>query len=224
MGKHIVTDDILGQITRKEWDLNRRIMEGSIDPIMVLQNLQRLIENQPVSFPLENLEHFQISDTVYTVEIPSSEKASSLKMFAEGCSRFYRVSAYNTCEQARPKAGKIKVCLAHTTKEIEMGALQYELGLAGINPAGSWETVAFIEQSPVTKVLQIGLKFWDVKGGIVQSNYDGRGERPYQGNLYANVVWGQNRKLFGWDYSYKVKHRAEDEPVISPSDYFLILA
>jgi hypothetical protein len=45
--KHVVADDILGKISRKVWELNRRVLEGSIDPERVLFMLQETIEGIP---------------------------------------------------------------------------------------------------------------------------------------------------------------------------------
>jgi len=45
--KHVVADDTLGKIARKVWELNRRILEGSIDPERTLDILQVAIEGAP---------------------------------------------------------------------------------------------------------------------------------------------------------------------------------
>lgn len=50
----VVADDVLGRILRKETDLNRRLMEGSLDPDAVelaLTKLQLIIEGKPVDAP-----------------------------------------------------------------------------------------------------------------------------------------------------------------------------
>jgi hypothetical protein len=45
--KHVVADDTLGKIARKVWELNRRILEGSILPERTLAMLQWIIEGVP---------------------------------------------------------------------------------------------------------------------------------------------------------------------------------
>ena len=42
--KHVVADDQLGQIARRWWEVNRRLMEGTLNPTLVAHNLQVTIE------------------------------------------------------------------------------------------------------------------------------------------------------------------------------------
>lgn len=46
MTTHVVADDVLGRVARKEWELNRRIMEGSVDPAYAAAALQEIIERK----------------------------------------------------------------------------------------------------------------------------------------------------------------------------------
>jgi hypothetical protein len=45
--KHVVADDVLGRISRKVWELTRRVLEGSADPERVLAILQPAFEGVP---------------------------------------------------------------------------------------------------------------------------------------------------------------------------------
>ena len=45
--KHVVADGVLGKVSRKVWELNRRILEGTIDPKRTLWILQKAIEGIP---------------------------------------------------------------------------------------------------------------------------------------------------------------------------------
>lgn len=47
--RHVVTDDQLGLVNRRRWEVERRLMEGTIDPSFVARNLQRIIEGQDVA-------------------------------------------------------------------------------------------------------------------------------------------------------------------------------
>ena len=47
--KHVVADDVLGKISRKVWELYRRVFEGSVDLGRVLFFLQEAIEGAPKS-------------------------------------------------------------------------------------------------------------------------------------------------------------------------------
>ncbi|MEK7509649.1 MAG: hypothetical protein AAB605_02970 [Patescibacteria group bacterium] len=45
--QHVVADDVLGKISRKVWELIRRVLEGSIDPERTLALLQPALEGVP---------------------------------------------------------------------------------------------------------------------------------------------------------------------------------
>ncbi|MEK7139169.1 MAG: hypothetical protein AAB817_00530 [Patescibacteria group bacterium] len=47
--QHVVADDALGQISRKVWELMRRVLEGSVDPERTLALLQPALEGVPKS-------------------------------------------------------------------------------------------------------------------------------------------------------------------------------
>lgn len=47
--KHVVSDDQLGTIARREWEVRRRLMEGTLDPILVARGLQQIAEGRGVS-------------------------------------------------------------------------------------------------------------------------------------------------------------------------------
>lgn len=49
MTTHIVADDTLGTISRRMWEVQRRLMEGTLDPSFVAKNLQLTAEGTQVS-------------------------------------------------------------------------------------------------------------------------------------------------------------------------------
>ena len=44
MTTHIVADDTLGTISRRMWEVQRRLLEGTLDPSFVARNLQSIVE------------------------------------------------------------------------------------------------------------------------------------------------------------------------------------
>ena len=46
MTTHVVADETLGGMARRQWELTRRVMEGSLDPAYVMAALQELIEGK----------------------------------------------------------------------------------------------------------------------------------------------------------------------------------
>jgi hypothetical protein len=49
MTTHIVADDTLGTISRRMWEVQRRLMEGTLEPSFVARNLQSIVEEKEVS-------------------------------------------------------------------------------------------------------------------------------------------------------------------------------
>lgn len=46
MTTHVVADDVLGGVARKQWELDRRVLEGSLDPAYVTAALQEVLEGK----------------------------------------------------------------------------------------------------------------------------------------------------------------------------------
>src|SRR3990167_5953457 len=49
MTTHIVADDILGRISRRMWEVQRRLLEGTLDPSGVARSLQSIVEATEVT-------------------------------------------------------------------------------------------------------------------------------------------------------------------------------
>jgi hypothetical protein len=49
MTTHIVADDTLGMVSRRMWEVQRRLMEGTLEPSFVARNLQSIVEAKDVS-------------------------------------------------------------------------------------------------------------------------------------------------------------------------------
>ena len=52
MTTHIVADDTLGTISRRMWEVQRRLLEGTLEPSFVARNLQSIVEATEVSSAL----------------------------------------------------------------------------------------------------------------------------------------------------------------------------
>ena len=50
--KHVVANDALGKITKRWWEVMRRVMEGTLDPGVVADSLQRIAED---TLPIEEM-------------------------------------------------------------------------------------------------------------------------------------------------------------------------
>src|SRR3989344_1568218 len=49
MTTHIVADDTLGTISRRMWEVQRRLLEGALEPSFVARNLQSIVEATEVT-------------------------------------------------------------------------------------------------------------------------------------------------------------------------------
>lgn len=49
MTKHVVADDALGMVNRRRWEIERRLMEGTLDPSFVARNFQTIAEGSDVA-------------------------------------------------------------------------------------------------------------------------------------------------------------------------------
>ncbi|MBI2626814.1 MAG: hypothetical protein HYW77_01070 [Parcubacteria group bacterium] len=65
MTTHIVADDTLGTISRRMWEVQRRLMEGTLEPSFVARNLQSIVEEKEVtSAPLVTASPFFANEEV----------------------------------------------------------------------------------------------------------------------------------------------------------------
>ena len=65
MTTHIVADDTLGKISRRMWEVQRRLLEGTLDPSFVAGNLQSIVEAKEVtSAPLVTASPFFANEEV----------------------------------------------------------------------------------------------------------------------------------------------------------------
>lgn len=204
--KHVVADDVFGKINRKQWEINRRILEGSLNPEKVLKRLQSIVENSNMSFEIENQRHFKIADTVYELQMPDA-KVTDLRKYAESTNFFYRAFHWQTeshdlkySEKRLNRKRKARVRLAQVTTDIKLDVLKYELQRAGITLASGWELAAFISQSPIGKILTRKAKIFAYSGGQLTSE-DGADQRA--GVVCAFVVDEEptrivSNKIKGW--------------------------
>lgn len=221
--KHVVADDIFGSINRKEWELNRRVLEGTLDAKTVLSRLQSIIEDSPYGFPIENQRHFKLSDKVYDVTLPA-KTFKSVYDYAR-TSRYFSRNDIDQFSQPRiSNALKAKVRLGQVTQEMSVNLLRYELGLAGIKPASTWELVAFIGQSAVTRIWTRGACYVSIApNGVITWKDSGNKEEAFTKvrMMEASPAYSPSRKLEGW---WIDESKIYENSLVHATDYFLVLA
>jgi hypothetical protein len=155
-----VTDDVLGKLSTKQWELTRRVKEGSLDPDAVINALQCIIENQVQEFEIEKIP-WTVSSKVHEVSVTEGlDFVKTIK--ADGHVWHYSNKPMTRFElEGNPGRRKYKARLRLATIEgnHEEGVLRTYAEIVGFDFATSWEMLAFINQSPLTRVLKSGTKF-----------------------------------------------------------------
>ncbi len=145
--QRVVADDVLGQISRRTWDLQRRVMEGTLDPQQVLNSLQSFAEGHPV-VPTD-APPFILGQRVYEIEQPPS--GVGILAFAQ--SSQFEVYGAHLADQW-PKTQRVldasqtsKVRVAYFQQTFIARTAFSIVQDSGIECADAWELVAFCKQS-----------------------------------------------------------------------------
>lgn len=153
--KHVVADDLLGKLSRKQWELQRRVQEGTLSAEKVLSELQRLIEGQMLSaFGFEawpmTLSHFK-----HRVD-PGAFKLNDVFCYKNG----FRTGGSDIpakLERLELTKGRIdrgeivEVQLLRIDQPCSLLAALDYIESAGYQVAHAWEFAAFVQSSIVTK-------------------------------------------------------------------------
>lgn len=153
--RHVVADDLLGQIARKQWELTRRVLQGTLDPHRLLDSLQQLIEGQPIRLPCEDL-GFTISEQVYSVSV---QRKGAYEEVARTCLGLEYFSVYHDppeCwleipEGTGPK--RVSLRLAMFTTNCTFTAASIKLRGEGYTPADAWDLLAFYKKAPMCRTV-----------------------------------------------------------------------
>jgi hypothetical protein len=155
--KPAVADDMLGKIARKQWELFRRVKEGTVEPETVLTALQGLIENQADLLGIERL-NWRISAEVHEVTVRESDDFVS-RVIEVGY--LWRQGNYN--EHAFIHRGKIeklpskaRLRLAKLPKatKLTVADIRSYTDMSGYDLATAWELLAFMQQSTATRIFK----------------------------------------------------------------------
>ncbi len=179
--KHVVADDLIGQVARKQWELNRRILEGTLDPERLLQSLQQLIEGHAAKLPIEAT-GFTVSDQVYVVDV---QRKGDFHEIARSCSNIGQCfSIYHdppTCKLEVPNGSgpkRVKLSLAHFDIGAQFAAAMTMLETEGHILADAWDLLALTNKAPMFKTVP-GKEFRIYAlGTVVRSCFQERNYEP----------------------------------------------
>lgn len=127
--KHVVADDVFGTIAKRQWELNRRVLEGTLDPAWVASELQRVVEGRG-------------SNEVYHVIVDYG--MSLADMIWAG--KYDWVNSDITSEHFPiTGSGKIEgdLVLVHLNRSASTDEVRKELESRGLRPATIAELLAF---------------------------------------------------------------------------------
>jgi len=200
--KHVVADDILGQVARKQQELTRRVLEGTLDPKRVLQALQQLIEGRSSRLPLEET-GFTISEQVYTMDV---QRKGSFENVARTCAGLEYFDIYH-----RPPASwleipegmgpkRVKLCLAMFNINAHFGAAITKLESEGYAPADAWDLIAFFKKASMFRTIPSNHPVIYALGTIARSYYQDSKSESGRGKYVELVAFeeGTGAKPARW--------------------------
>lgn len=154
--KHVVADDLLGQVARKQWELTRRVLEGTLDPELLLQSLQLLIEGRSARLPIEEV-GFTVGERVYTVDVQRKGNFEDVFRTCANIQEYF--SIYHrppTCWLEIPNGTgpkRVKLSLALFNINATFGAAITKLETEGYALADAWDLLAFTNKAPMFRTV-----------------------------------------------------------------------
>ncbi len=201
--KRVVADDVLGQLARKQAELTRRVMEGTLNPERVLEALQQLIEGKSVAaFEVIETWPMTVSGRTYEVEYDNDTLQTIIDGLADRIEmdsyRQKQLPTFQPVGGPPAKTGKSKLTLVRFDQPCSIKpAIQY-LHNAGYEPANAWEFLAFVEQSGATQLVHEdsdGLRLFCL--GTKAPSKEGRNRHDYMGVISS--VSKRKWTLYFWD-------------------------
>lgn len=213
--KHVVADDLFGQVTRKQWELNRRVLEGTLDPKRLLQALQQLIEGQSTRLPIED-PGFTVSDQVYAVEV---QRKGSFENAARTCLGLEYFSIYHDPPKCWLKVPdgtgpkRVKLCLAQFHINASFNAATIMIENEGYKLADAWDLLAFYKKAPMFRTIPTDEPVIYVFGTTARCYYQDPGSTSGRGHFVSlrtyrkgvagiqHARWGLSSTCLDWESS-----------------------
>jgi len=152
--KTVVTDDTLGKIATRQWELYRRVKDGSLDPNQALSALQGIIENETDLLDIEKMD-WRVSSQVYTITVEEGDDfpaqvAELGYLWRHNDALPVTILSHRRKQEER----KVRLRLAELTRHpSSVGAIRVFADRSGFDLATSWELLAFVHKSPITRVV-----------------------------------------------------------------------
>jgi hypothetical protein len=225
--RRVVADDVLGQLARRQHELFRRVMEGTLDPHEVLARLQLMIEGAPDVFPIEKVP-LTFSEVIYAVEaepVPFSQLLDRWP-YQWGYKRREDANRFLPDQPPPVQKKKSKLRLAKVGKELEVSAVLHYLRQAEVESADAWEAFAFASVAPFMKLARTGNFKIHIFGTTGILDYQGAEANSLHRYLrFENVtdVTGVSASQDGWHVGIGCL-RDSSLSTVYPQDYLLVRA
>lgn len=174
--REVVADDVLGQVAKRQWELFRRVKEGTLDPNFVLDALQHLVQNEADLLDLEKVD-WRISSRSY--EIMSEQSADFVTRLSElgydwrPPGRFTEAFILGPEEERLPRKRRVRLAELPGNPHVPFWRIKVYAEFCGFDLASAWDLLAFVQQCPAMKdvkeyaqILALGMY------GKVQSNLE----------------------------------------------------
>ena len=228
MTKHIVADGTLGQLSRKQWEIQRRVLEGTLNVQEVCTKLQRIIEGAPTStFDVEQV-YYTVGERTYPITTrvkkdfcvyaqELQKRGVFSKTFIE--SRMYpETHHYGELFSSTERNHKRKLRLVRVTKHCSKSVLVIQARQSNHILADPWDLIAFFEQSPFHEIVHPTMSVYALGGEPVQEWWSGENcsypERREPCNVF---VRGEER---GWELNEE--ERKDNRHYSMDGKFFLI--
>lgn len=229
--KHVVEDGVLGKIARKQWEIQRRILEGTLSPDEVIRRLQSIVENAPsTTLDVEQV-NYTVSEIVY--EVSTHVRKDFCEYVAEiqrhgvfGKTFLDDLKSYKTMhygELTTPSTRTIKrqLRLAQVTGPVHKSVVVIQARQSGHILADPWDLLAFFQQSSFREIIRTPMTVYALGGDPLMEWWDAEGTGDPS---RAGIRKPLHLKVSGRDRAWCLEEteRKDDPQYPLHSDYFLV--
>lgn len=162
MTTSVVSDAKLGQISKRQWELFRRVKEGTLDADEVMVALQRIIQKETVHLKCE-VPNWTVSSMVHEVMVTEDANfVSAVKDwgFLWDYGNRERTPFILEGNTKLSKGRPVRLHLAELPRvgqTASIGVIKIYADQAGYDLATPWDLLAFVRQSAATRVTKDGM-------------------------------------------------------------------
>jgi hypothetical protein len=229
--KHVVEDGVLGKIARKQWEIQRRILEGTLSPDEVIRKLQSIVENAPnTTFDVERV-NYTVGEKVYEVSTHVKkdfcEYVAEIQRYGVFGKTFlddlenYKTMHYGELTAPSTRTIKRRLRLAQVTGRVHKSVIVIQARQSGHILADPWDLLAFFQQSSFREIVHSSMTVYALGGDPLMEWWDAEGTGD---SRRAGIRKPLHLKVIGHDKAWSLEEteRKDDPHYPLSSDFFLI--